>query len=245
MRTHSWILLGIALAGCVTNGDEMPTSASAPPTVRQGPKIVSREAVDWAPLAPIVSIQLANLRRVQTKRYSSGSENVNENFPPALRQVELKVFPQQKLITFSLKPNSYGATCVERGQYNDLSFVASPGADVSDQVTCNFQGTFERWRVSANYQAASKFSGNTLTIDGKARIRTDALNTFKGGRADDNHNDTAVIDLHGSIQINGATCRVISWRHTESTTEEYNDGGRGGSSEVLEATPATTCTVTR
>lgn len=205
----------------------MPATVSAPPE-RHGPQITNREAVDWSRLNAIGAIELAKLDASDTSQAGTNRAETKHD----VENLELKFFPQQKSISFELVPfGNASLHCNERGQDFDLMFVASPGSDVSDQLTCSGQN-FTRYQISMNYRTTATWKDNTLTLDGSARIHKNN----EDGSAD------YVVDLHGAIQLSGAACRVIAWRQSfPDVTVITGDSLRDD--DALTATPDTTCTV--
>lgn len=155
--------------------------------------------------------------------------------------IELKIFPSVKSISLDAVPFANASSdCIERGQEFQVQLIASPGADVSDQVTCIGQN-FTRYQITINYSTTAKLSGGMLTIDGKARVVSNNLND--AGRVTDR--DDYAIDVHGALQISGTKCRVMSWRHDFPFV--MTDFGPGGSAQrklnTLISGTDTTCTV--
>ncbi|MBN9087889.1 MAG: hypothetical protein J0J01_13340 [Reyranella sp.] len=226
MRSYFWPLLGIVVSGCVASGDgTTPSTASTQPAERQGPQVVKREAVDWGPLNSLAAIQLASL---------SFSDDASTNSAGSAR---LLVFPQQEFITLPMEDSG---NCRFRGQLQNFSFVASPGAEVSDQVTCTARGIF-RYRVSVSYTTTTTFAADTLTIDAKARIHTEWY-------SDDDRivdREDVAKELHGSIRITGTNCHVIAWRDVSSGNKQYRQEPSKHIRKTHEATASTTCRVER
>jgi hypothetical protein len=235
MRTFLSISSLIVFSGCAGGGYEAPVAVAAPPPERQGPQIVNHETVDWTPLNPVVSIRLENLHYTSDTLETSDHETSTE-------KLELQFFPRQKYITFEVVPvGNASLSCIEQGNIFDLFLVASPGADVSDQVTCVGQN-FTRYQLSLSYMSSAKFAAHALTIDGNARIRGDSFddNGHVAERSD------YTIDVRGSVQITGGQCRVISWRQAWSETffsQGPNDPDPLREQNQLEAASDTTCAV--
>lgn len=231
---HFWICGCVLLLAACAGGDYAgPSAAVAPPPQRQGPQFVNHETVDWTPLNPIVAIRLEGLHEIER------SVDLNKE-ERSVEKIELQIFPSAKSISLDAVPVGSGAVgCIERGQSFDPQLVASPGADVSDQMTC-FGQNFERNQMTLNYSTTSKISAGTLTIDGKARIISDMLDD--AGRAKERWEYT--IEVHGSLQISGTTCRVISWRHDfPNVVTDLRFGSSMHYSNTLTAAADTTCTV--
>ena len=211
-RLLTLVLAGCSLAAGVACGSDSAVNASP---ANKGPRIVAHEAADWAPLASVATIRITNL--------SGSGAHV------------LKFFPQEKFVTVSL-----AIPCNEHGEDIEMAMIASPGADVSDTLACAgegwylFEGLFH-FRRTIGYQTSSKLAGDTLTIDGKAREHRAFFND--GGRPVGTYdNDT---ELHGTIQVTGATCRVLAW--AESSRGVFATGDR--SDDQFGAGPQTVCTV--
>jgi hypothetical protein len=225
----------LLLAACAGGDDAGPSAAVAPPPQRQGPQFVNHETVDWTPLDPIVALRLEGLHG--TSRWSDSSNPPDDES----ETIELKIFPGAKSIALDAVPFANASSdCTERGQNFQVQFVASPGADVSDRVTCVGQN-FTRYQITLDYATTSKLSAGMLTIDGKARI----VENHMDDRGRPAERDDYAIDLHGVIQISSAGCRVLSWRHDFPFV--MTSLTPGGSSQqklnTLTAAADTSCTV--
>lgn len=232
---HFWICGCVLFLAACAGSDHAGSSAAVapPPPQRQGPQIVSREPVDWKPLSPIVAIRIEGLHFTERKI------DVNQE-DKSTERIELQIFPSVKSISLAAVPVGSGAVgCIERGQTFDPQLIASPGADVSDQMTC-FGQNFDRMQVTFNYSTAAKFSAGTLTIDGKARIISDMLDD--AGRAKERWE--YAIEVHGAIRISGTKCRVVSWRHDfPDVVTDLHFGTSLHDMNTLAAAADTTCTV--
>ncbi len=144
---------------------------------------------------------------------------------------QLKFFPQQKLITFEMAAGD--VFCTERGETFNVMFVASPGSEVSDQLSCIGQNILHREHVSMNYKTTSNWKQNAPTIDGSARIR----------QADEGGAEDFVVELHGAIRLSGTTCRVIAWRQTVMKVYTFRGGAPERDDRSFNSTADTTCTV--
>jgi hypothetical protein len=233
---HFWICgCVLFLAACAADNGAGPSAAVTPPPARQGPQFVNREPVDWTPLNPIVAIRLEGLHG--TEHYSDSKDPPKDE----RESVELKIFPSVKSISLDAIPfANASASCAERGQDFDIQLIASPGADVSDQLTCS-DYNFRRYQIAINYSTTSKLSAGTLSIDAKARLVSTSLDD--SGRATDR--DDYAIELHGTIQISGTTCRAVSWRHDFPEVITYFGPGASVQHKLntLASAADTTCTI--
>lgn len=229
-RVAAAVVCGLLLAGCAGNDDRAAAPAAAPspapaPEESQGPHIVARQTVDWTRLNAIGAIELKNVRFADNSEGSSLGTR-NEDF-------KLAVFPQQKLIVFDIQ---HSGSCRIRGQLQHFSFVASPGADVSDEITCSARGIF-RYTQTLSYTTSTHFAAGALTIDGRSRMHTDWFN--------DNDQiidrEDVATEMHGSIRIGAKDCRVESWRVATTGLKTFQRLPSEHIDEVAEATPATSC----
>jgi len=230
---HFWICGCVLLVAACAGGENAgPSGALSPPPQRQGPKIVTHEAVDWTPLNPIVAIRLDGLKVTEQDDLNGISYYDTK--------IELQIFPSVKSISFDAVPWANGGVgCIERGQSFVPQLIASPGADVSDRMTCVGQ-SFWRSQVALNYSTTAKFLAGTLAIDGKARIVSDQLDD--GGRAKARMD--YAIEMHGVIQISGTKCRVVSWQHDFPEVTTFLDPANSlRKLTTVAAVAGTTCTV--
>ena len=229
MSKAIWVVFALFMAGCATqSGSEAVSTSSAPPA-REGPQIANHEAVDWGALDAIGSIEIEKLDYRTTQKDIDGRPEPDYLTPAKL---ELQFFPKQKLITFDMVAGD--VFCTERGQTFNVTFVASPGAEVSDQLSCVGQNILDREQVSMNYKTTSNWKQNMLTLDGNARIHE----TDSTGSTD------FVVDLHSAIQVSGLTCRVISWRQSFPKAFTFR-GAPDREDRSFTSTADTTCTVTK
>lgn len=231
---HSWICGCVLFLAACAGGDYAGPSAAVapPPPERQGPQFVNHETVDWTPFSPIVAIRIGGLHYTKRTVDTGNVEN-------SVEDIELQIFPSAKSISLRAIPLVTEPACTERGQTFRAQLVASPGADVSDQISCAYQGLFGRSQITLNYATTSRFSAGMLTIDGKAHLIENSIDD-KGRVERDDH----AIELHGSVQISGTKCRVISWRH--DFPDAYTDLSNGNSlhvSNTLAAAADTRCIV--
>jgi hypothetical protein len=230
MRTK-FLALMVALACCAcagTNTSIAPNASSPSAEASSGPRIVAHETVDWTSLNSIKSIVLENLPASEDGKPWPSAEK------PFFEKVELQFYPRQKYISFLAVPFLNGSLdCTDRGARFPLMEIASPGATVSDRITC--QGfNFSHYSHTLVYETTASLRAGMLTIDGKAHIQEDNSSL---GRSD------ITAETHGTIQISGAGCRLISWRFEDKTVHADPDLEDHTTSVV--STPTAKCSIVR